>query len=101
MIAIRITKAQKEASCRFKSQGVDELFAQQAHGGRAQDDDTLLVQPDDAQIGPKIEHLRKIEMLQSQGLGIRQAMAVHGFASRDWFNSRISAGARGRKSASV
>ena len=101
MIAVRITKAQHDASCRFKPQGVDELFAQEAHGGRAQNDDTLLVQSDDAQIGSEIEHLRKIEMLLRHGLGIRQATAVHGFARRDWFNSRISVGARGRKSESV
>ena len=42
---------------------VDELLAQQAHRRRAQDDDALLVQPDDALIRPEIEQLGEVEAL--------------------------------------
>ena len=42
---------------------VDELLSQQAHRGRAQDDDALLVQPDDALIGPEIEELGELQWL--------------------------------------
>ena len=61
---------------RLEPQRVDELLAQQAHGRRAQDDDALLVQPDDALIGTEIEHLGEVEVLQIHRLGMRRSFHI-------------------------
>ena len=57
VVPVRIPKPQHQAPRGLESQRVDELLAQQAHGGRAQDDDPLLMQPDDALIWAEIENL--------------------------------------------
>ena len=57
VIPVRVPKPQHEASSGLQPQGIDQLLAQQTHGGRAEDDDPLLVQPDDALIRAKVENL--------------------------------------------
>src|SRR2546426_1135462 len=71
-VPARVTKPQHQASRRVEPQGTDELLTQQTPGGRAQDDDPLLVQPDDALIRPEIENLGKVEALQIRRLGMRR-----------------------------
>ena len=60
VVPVGVAKPQEQAPRRFEPERVDELLAQQAHGRRAQDDDALLVQPDDALVRPKIEELRQM-----------------------------------------
>ena len=76
VVPVRVAKPQHQASCCLEPQRVDELLAQQAHGGRAQDDDALLVQPDDALIGAEIENLGEVEVLQIHRLGRRQSFHI-------------------------
>ena len=52
-----------------RPQRIDQLLAQQAHRGRAQDHHALLMQPDDALIGTKIEEFRQLQPLE---LRVRQ-----------------------------
>jgi hypothetical protein len=61
VITIGETKAHEEAARRLASQRIDQLLPQQSHGGCAEDDHSLLVEPNDAFIGPKVEELRKLQ----------------------------------------
>ena len=64
VIPVGVAEPQQQAPRRLESQRVDELLAQQAHRRRAEDDDALLVQPDDALIGPKVQELGQIVVLE-------------------------------------
>ena len=63
VIAVSETESKQQSSRCLESERVDELFAEQPHGCRAQDDDALFVQPDNALIGTKIQELREMERL--------------------------------------
>ena len=63
MIPVRVPEPQQQAPRGLESQRVDELLPQQAHRRRAQDDDALLMQADDALIRAKIEQFSEIEMV--------------------------------------
>ena len=64
MVAIDEAKPQEQPPRRFEIKRVDQLLAKQPHGRRAQQDDALLVQPDDPLIGPKIEDLTQMVSFQ-------------------------------------
>ena len=62
MVSVGEPESNRDASGGFEAQRVDQLFAQQSHRRRAQDDDTLLVQPDDALIRPKVEQFCEMQV---------------------------------------
>ena len=62
VVSVGVPESNRHASGRFESKGIDQLFPQQSHGRRTQDDDTLLVQPDDALIGAKIQQFREMRV---------------------------------------
>ena len=78
VIAVSETESKQQSSRRLESERVDELFAEQPHGCRAQDDDALFVQPDNALIGTKIQELREMERLDVGPNGAR--LFLHGAA---------------------
>ena len=61
VIAVGKTKPHEQAARGFGPQRVDQLLSQQAHRGRAEDDDALLVEPNDAFIRPKIEQFGELQ----------------------------------------
>src|SRR4051794_31010542 len=61
VVPIGETEAHQEAASRFRPERIDQFLSQQAHGGRAEDDHSLLVEPNDALIGPKVEELRQLQ----------------------------------------
>src|SRR5688572_10899037 len=63
VIPIGESEAQEDSPRGLESQRVDELFAEQPHSRRAQDDDSLLVQADDPLVGPKLEELSEMVAL--------------------------------------
>jgi hypothetical protein len=54
VITVGKTETKKYSSRRFSPESIDELLAHEAHGGGAQNDHALLVQPDDSLVGTKI-----------------------------------------------
>jgi hypothetical protein len=63
VIPVREPKPQQEATRRFGSQRVDEFLSHQTHGRCTEDDDTLLVQPNDTLIGPEVEQFGKVQIV--------------------------------------
>ena len=49
----------------LEAQRVDQLFAKQSHRRRADNDDTLIVQPDNSLIRPKIEEFCEVQVFVS------------------------------------
>jgi hypothetical protein len=78
VIPVRKPESEQQSPRRCEPERVDELFAEQAHGCRAQNDDALLVQPDDALIGTKVQQLREMERLDRRLNGAR--LGLHGAA---------------------
>ena len=46
----------------LEAQRIDQLFAEEAHSRRAQDDDSLLVESDNPLIRPKVEQFCKVQV---------------------------------------
>jgi hypothetical protein len=63
VVAVGESEPKEDAARRLEPQGVDELLAHQAHRGGAQDDDPLLVRPDDALIGAEVEQLGEMQIV--------------------------------------
>ena len=61
VVPVRETESHEEAASGLRPQRIDQLLSQQAHGGRAEDHHSLLLEPNDALIGPKIEELRQLQ----------------------------------------
>ena len=61
VIPVRKAKPHEQAAGRVRPQRVDQLLSQQSHRGRAEDDDALLVEPNDAFIRPKIEQFGELQ----------------------------------------
>jgi hypothetical protein len=76
VVPVRVPKPQHQASRRVEPQGVNELLTQQTPGCRAQDDDALFMQPDNALIWTEIENLGEVEMLQIHAFGKRRPFHV-------------------------
>ena len=76
VVTVRVAKPQHQAPRRLEPERVDELLAQQAHGRRAQDDDALLVQADDALVGAEIQNLAEVDVLPVRRLGVRRLFHV-------------------------
>ena len=55
MVPVGVPESNRHTPRRFESKGVDQLFLQQSHGRRTQDDDTLLVQPDDPLVRAEVQ----------------------------------------------
>jgi hypothetical protein len=63
VIPVSEPEPNRNASGGFDSQGIDELFPHKPHGRRAENDDTLLVQPDDPLIWAEIEQFCEVQVL--------------------------------------
>ena len=63
VIPVSEPEPNRHASGGFDSQGIDELFTHKPHGRRAENDDTLLVQPNDSLMWAEIEQLCKVQLL--------------------------------------
>jgi hypothetical protein len=66
MVSVCVPESNRHASGRFESKRIDQLFPQQSHGCRTQDDDPLLVQPDDPFIGTEIQQFREMQVCWSR-----------------------------------
>ena len=73
MVSIREPEPQKETSGVVDAKGIDQLFTHQAHCRCAQKHDALLVQSDDALIGPEIKQLSDVKV--SEIGRVRQRLA--------------------------
>jgi hypothetical protein len=60
VVPVRVAKPQEQAPRRLEPERVDEFLAKKAHSRGTEQDDTLLVQADDALIGTNIEELRQM-----------------------------------------
>ena len=76
VVPVRVPKPQHQASRRLQTQRVNKLLAQETHGGSAQDDDALLVEPDDPVIRAEIEQRGEVEVLDIHRLGVRQSLHI-------------------------
>ena len=66
VVAVGEAEPKQDAPRGLQSERVDELLAHQAHRGRAQDDDSLLVQADDALIRPEIEQFGEVQRVAAR-----------------------------------
>jgi hypothetical protein len=63
MISIREPEPKQDTPRSAQPEGVDEFLSHEPHRRCAEDDHALLVQPDNALIGPKIEQFGEVEIL--------------------------------------
>ena len=61
VIAIGETEAHEKAARRLRPQRVDQLLPKQSHSRRAEDDDPLLVEPDDAFVRTEFEQFGQLQ----------------------------------------
>ena len=61
---------------RLEAQSIDQLFAEESHGGRAEDDHALLVQSDNPLIRPKVEQFCEVEILALRR-GVATGVSLH------------------------
>ena len=61
VISVCEAEPKQDAARCVQPQRIDELLSHEAHRGRAEDDDALLVQPNDALIRPKIEQFGEVQ----------------------------------------
>ena len=62
VISVCEPEPKQDAARGLQPERVDELLSHEAHRGRAEDDDALLVQPNDALIRPKIEQFGEVQI---------------------------------------
>src|SRR6188472_500378 len=79
MVSVGVPKPNRHASGRCESKGIDQLFPQQSHGCRTQDDDTLLMQPDDPFIRAEVQQFREMRICWGR-LVIATWLRLHGSA---------------------
>ncbi len=79
VVSVGVPESNRHASGRFESKGIDQLFPQQSHGCRTQDDDTLLVQPDDPFIRAEVQQFREMR-IRWGGLVVATWLRLHGSA---------------------
>jgi hypothetical protein len=63
VISVGVAKAQHQPPRDIAAEGVDQLLLHEAHRGSAQDDDTLIVQADDAEVRPEVEQLGQLKAI--------------------------------------
>ena len=66
VVSVCEPEPKQDAPRGLQPERVDELLAHEAHRGRAQDDDALLVQSNDALIGPKIEQFGEVQIVAAR-----------------------------------
>jgi hypothetical protein len=69
VVPVRIPEPDEEAPRQVPPEGVDQLLAQQSHCRRAEDDDALFVQTDDAEVRTEVEQFRQLQPVE---LGVRR-----------------------------
>ena len=62
VIAVRVAEAQHQPARHIAAKGVDQLLLHEAHRRGAQDDDPLIVEADDAEVGPEVEQFGELEV---------------------------------------
>src|SRR3954464_5306576 len=77
MVPVCVPEAQEQSPRRLDAQCVDEFLAQEAHGRRAEEDDPLLVEPDEALIGSEINELREVVGLDLNRVARRRRVSLH------------------------
>ena len=87
MIAVRVSEPQEQAPRRLEAQGVDQFFAKQPHGSRAENHDALLVQANNALIRSEVEDLsdmqvREIDLLRQRRKGFHGSRLPHSSGQR-------------------
>ena len=63
VVTVREPEPHQEAPSRLEPERVDQFLSHQAHRGGAEDDDALLVEPDDALVGPEIEQFGELQIV--------------------------------------
>ena len=66
VVSVGEAEPKQDAPRGLQPERVDELFAHEAHRGRAQDDDSLLVQANDALIRPEIEQFSEVQIVAAR-----------------------------------
>ena len=66
VVSVGEPEPKQDAAGRLQPERVDELLSHEAHRGRAEDDDALLVQPNDALIRPKIEQFGEVQIVAAR-----------------------------------
>lgn len=77
MVSVGKPESQEQPPGGLESEGINQFLPKQAHGGRAEDHDALVVQPDDTLIGPEIEQFREVQDLPSLGGDATGALRSH------------------------
>jgi len=77
VVSVCEPEPKQDAPGRLQPERVDELLSHEAHRRRAEDDDSLLVQSNDALIRPKIKQLGEVQLVAVQrvvaaGLGLHR-----------------------------
>jgi nucleotide-binding universal stress UspA family protein len=67
VVPVGESESQRKSLRRLHSQRIDQLLTKEAHRRRAQDYDSLFVQPNDTLIGPKIEHFGEMQIFVLRG----------------------------------
>ena len=62
VVSVREPEPKQHAAGGLEPERVDELLSHETHRGRAEDDDSLLVQSNDPLIGPKIEQFGEVKI---------------------------------------
>jgi hypothetical protein len=76
VVSVGVPESNRHASRSFESKGIDQLFPQQSHGRRTQDDDPLLVQPDDALVRAKVQQFREMRIAWG-GIVVATLLRLH------------------------
>ena len=63
VVSVGEPEPKQDAARGLQPERVDELLSHEAHGRRAEDDDALLVQSNDALIGPEIEQFGEVQIV--------------------------------------
>ena len=99
VVAVGKAKPHEKAARGFGPERVDQLFSQQAHRGRAEDDHPLLVEPNDTFIRPKVEQFDELQAtvihrstIQPTGDCVQCRQAANGSVERSSVSTVLSTG---------
>jgi hypothetical protein len=67
VVAVRVAEAQHHPPRDVTAERVDQLLFHEPHRGGTQDDDTLIVKADDAEVWPEVQQLGQLEAVDGLG----------------------------------
>jgi len=76
VVAVCVPEPQHQSSRRLQSQRINELLFEEPHGGGAQNDDALLMEPDNPLIGTEVEQRGEVEVLKIRRLGVCRSFHI-------------------------